>query len=552
MPPNVTNMAGDPYAWRCVAYHLAKAGRESDLHRLLVNFDYLLGKLAATHVNALIADYDYLPKDTDLLTIQSVLRHSAHILVGSPRELPGQLLGRLPVSSTPDIDALRSQASEHKSFPWLRPLGPSLTPLAASLVRTLQCHTDSVTAVAVTPDGRHVVSDSHDKTLRVWELATGDTKTTFQGHTSWVNAVAVTPDGRYVVSGSLDNTLRVWDLATGESKTAPQGHTDSVNAVEVTPDYNRVVSGSDDKTLRVWDLATGESKTALQGHTSDVRAVAVTPDGRHVVSGSDDNTLRVWDLASGKTIRTLQGHTRSINAVAVTPDGRYVVSGSDDKTLRVWDLASGKTKKTLRGHTSSVNAVAVTPDGRHVVSGSRDNTLRVWDLATGETKKTLRGHTSLVNAVAVTPDGRHVVSGSWDNTLRVWDLATGRTKRKLGIQVKKIDSPFSSLKGQAQQKPQSGQGHTGLVSAVAVTPDGRHVVSGSHDNTLRVWDLKDGKEILTFTVDGELTACGAALDNRTIVAGDGFGRLHFLQLVEADKSKPPIGDTKIQLLSNSG
>jgi WD40 repeat protein len=113
--------------------------------------------------------------------------------------------------------------------------------------------------------------------------------------------------------------------------------------------------------------------------------------------------------------------------------------------------------------------------------------------------------------------------GDGDNTLRVWDLATGETKTTL-------------------------QGHTGSVYAVAVTPDSRYVVSGSYDNTLRVWDLKNGKEILTFTVDGGMTACIAARDNWTIVAGDGFGRLHFLRLIEADETKTVIGDTKIQLL----
>jgi hypothetical protein len=386
----------DAYAWRWVAYHMAKAGRKDDLRRLLLDFDYLQAKLSSMDPSGLIADYDYLPEEKDLRLVQSAIRLSAHVHAPDARQLAGQLTGRLLGNTSPGIQSLLKQAAERKIWPWLRPLKPSLTAPGGSLIRTLQ------------------------------------------GHRHSINAVAVTPDGRHMVSGSRGNTLRVWDLATGETKTTLRGHTDTVNAV------------------------------------------AVTPDGRHVVSGSSDKTLRVWDLTTGKTKTTLH-HTDTVNAVAVTPDGRYVASGSSDKTLRVWDLATGKTKTTLQGHTDRVNAVAVTPDGRHVVSGSSDKTLCVWDPAAGETRTTL-------------------------------------------------------------------QGHTGWVNAVAVTPDGRRVVSGSRDNTLRVWDLKDGKEILTLTVDGEVTACIAAQDNRTIVAGDGFGQLHFLHLIEADETKPAPAEVKIPLL----
>jgi WD40 repeat protein len=152
---------------------------------------------------------------------------------------------------------------------------------------------------------------------------------------------------------------------------------------------------------------------------------------------------------------------------------------------------------------------------------------------------TLRGHTSSVDAVAVTPDGRHVVSGSWENTLRVWDLETGK--------------PKMTFQGHSSEvRALAVEGHTSWVDAVAVTPDGRHVISGSYDNTLRVWDLKDGKGILTFTANAQVTTCLVAQDNQTLVAGDGFGRLHFLELVEADPTKTAIGDTKIRLLRGKG
>ena len=468
------------------------------------------------------------PEEEELRLIQSAIRLSANVLARDARQLAGQLIGRLLGNTSPSIQAFLKQAAERKVWPWLRPLKPSLTAPGGPLIRTLEGHTSLVTAVAVTPDGRHVVSGSDDNTLRVWDLATGETKTTLQGHTNSVNAVAVTPDGRHVVSGSEDETLRVWDLATGETKTTLQGHTDWVCAVAVTPDGRHVVSGSGRQHAARLGPGDGGNQNDAPG---PYRARSVPWQSHPMVAtwspapGTTRCAFGTW--RRGKPKRRSRAIPAGSMAVAVTPDGRHVVSGSDDNTLRVWDLATGETKTTLQGHTSSVNAVAVTPDGRHVVSGSADHTLRVWDLATGETKTTLQGHTSSVNAVAVTPDGRHVVSGSGDNTLRVWDLATGKTKTTL-------------------------QGHTSWVNAVAVTPDGRHVVSGSDDHTLRVWDLKDGKEILTFTVDGEVTACIVAQDNWTIVAGDGFGRLHFLRIVEADETKSPMGDTKIQLLHPGG
>jgi WD40 repeat protein len=167
-----------------------------------------------------------------------------------------------------------------------------------------------------------------------------DTVLVLGGHTEEVWAVAVTPDGTRAVSASFDRTLRVWDLATGKALATLEGHTEGVHAVAVTPDGSRAVSPSFDRSLRVWDLATGKALAILEGHIARVRAVAVTPDGTRAVSGSEDKTLRVWDLATGKALATLEGHTGVVRAVAVTPDGTRAVSASSDRTLRVWDLTA--------------------------------------------------------------------------------------------------------------------------------------------------------------------------------------------------------------------
>ena len=128
--------------------------------------------------------------------------------------------------------------------------------------------------------------------------------------------MAVTSDGRRAVSASGDKTLRIWDLESGESLRTLEGHTGSVNAVAVTSDGRRAVSASYDKTLRIWDLESGESLRTLEGHTDWVNAVAVTSDGRRALSASKDKTLRIWDLESGESLRTLEGHTDWVTAVA--------------------------------------------------------------------------------------------------------------------------------------------------------------------------------------------------------------------------------------------
>ncbi len=298
------------YYLRHLPGHLHEAGRDNDARSVLLDFDFLQAKLEATDANALIADYEHLPEDAELRLVQSAIRLSAHVLARDRRQLAGQLTGRLLGHRAPKIQALLQQAAERKSRFWLRPLKRSLTPPGGPLIRTLEGHTSVVTAAAVTPDGFRAVSASRDRTLRVWDLGSGQTVRTFEGHTKAVTTVAVTPNGRWAVSGSRDQTLRVWDLESGQMVRTLEGHTERVAAVAITPDGRYAVSASHDRTLRVWDLESGQTMRTLEDHAERVTAVAITPDGRHAVSASHDRTLRLWDLVSGQTVRKLEGHRR--------------------------------------------------------------------------------------------------------------------------------------------------------------------------------------------------------------------------------------------------
>ena len=169
------------------------------------------------------------------------------------------------------------------------------------------------------------------------------------GHTDRVLAVAVSPDGRFIVSGSADHTVKVWDAGDGRLLRSLEGHTyHSVNAVAVSPDGRFIVSGSNDQTVKVWDAASGRLLRSLEGHTGAVNAVALSADGRTIVSGSSDRTLKVWDAHDGRLLRSLEGHTHWVNAVALSADGRTIVSGADDFTVKVWDAHDGCLLRSLK------------------------------------------------------------------------------------------------------------------------------------------------------------------------------------------------------------
>ena len=161
-----------------------------------------------------------------------------------------------------------------------------------------------------------------------------------KGHENQVNSVAISPDGKFIVSGSNDNSLRIWETESGNCLKILEGHSDIVSRVALSSNGKFIVSGSNDKSLRIWETESGNCLKILEGHSDIIWGVAISPDGKFIVSGSQDNSLRIWETESGNCLKILEGHSNIVLGVAISSDGKFIVSGSQDKTLRIWDISS--------------------------------------------------------------------------------------------------------------------------------------------------------------------------------------------------------------------
>ncbi|WP_437492471.1 TIR domain-containing protein [Sorangium sp. So ce1014] len=481
------------YALRHAIEHAIAADRRDKVEALCRDVGFLVAKSREHGALAVEEDLRHAASmvgDHEIDTLYRAIRAESHWLREAPEALPGLLYNRLR-SSGWSQEQIEHQLRFAGQLPALRLRHP--VRMAEAVERTFVGHADGVTACAVTPDGRRVLSASEDRTLKLWDLMTGRDLLSLVGHEHVVTTCAVAPDGKRAVSGSY-RALKVWDLVTGKELLTLTGHSAWVRACAVTPNGRRAVSASEDRTLKVWDLDSGTELATLAGHMEGVRACAVMPDGRRVVSASEDGTLKLWDMTTGAELATLSGHDSAIWACAVTPDGARIVSGAEDRTLRVWDAATGHVVVVLSGHDAGVNACAMTPDGQCVVSASEDRTLRLWDLTTGRELTVLTGHASWVSACAITPDGRRLVAAYLDRLLKVWDLTV------------------------AMQASRPA-GHESWIWACAATPEGQRMVTASDDRTLRVWDAETGSELLRLTGHTDAaTSCAITRDAQRILS----------------------------------
>jgi WD40 repeat protein len=423
----------------------------------------------------------------------------------------------------------------------------------------LEGHTSGVKAVcSIEAAGRTLLASAgSDRTVRLWDPATGECQRTLKGHTAPVNAVCpIRAGGRTLLaSAGGDRTVRIWDPATGEPQHIAQG-TSSADALCTIQIAGRTLlaSAGYGGAIRLWDPATGENQRTWKATPiGGVHALCPIPAARRTLlaSASDDRTVRLWDPAGGEHRHALGGHTDRVNAVCpIQVAGRTLLaSAGNDATVRLWDPATGENQRTWRA--TAVGGVrAVCPihlGGRTLLaSASDDHTVRLWDPATGEAQHTLKGHTKSVNALCpIQIDGRTLLaSASDDHTFRLWDPATGEAQHTLEDQASGVNAlcPIQvaarTVLASADDDrtvrlwdPSTGEahrmlkGHTNSVNALCpIQVSGRTLLASAGDGgAMRLWDPATGEcpRNLKTSTNWVSALCPIELTGRTLLASAG-------------------------------
>ncbi|MGF1494667.1 MAG: AAA family ATPase [Microcoleaceae cyanobacterium] len=450
-------------------------------------------------------------------------------------------------------------------------------------IKVLRSHEMAVTDLSFSPDGTLLASASQDRTIKLWqlklensEMVTTTVPINLKGHESPVNSISFSPEGEILASASKDQTVKLWN-PTGQLLKTLRFHPAQLNWVTFSPDGQFIATAGNDSQVRIADL-NGNVAVILQ-HSSKpdcrIHGVDFSPDGRQVVTVGEDGTAKLWDR-SGKLLKTLRGHGQAVYHAVFSPDSQTVAVASDDKTIKLWSV-NGTLLQTFKGHGDRVTNLSFSPDGKSLASSSYDKSVRLrqvkdiplktlkghrdWVVSVefdpkgellvsadraglvqlrdrdGKLLQALPAHEGRVSAARLDPKGRYLVTAGFDQQVHLWrpvDLTQNGADLQKSGWFRWSQGLKRSKSNETQFAPfsleRSWRAHDGHILSADVSPDGKWIVTGSKDQTVKLW-TPNGELIQTLTGhQGRINGVRFSPDGRMIASASDDGTIKLWNL----------------------
>jgi len=496
------------------------------------------------------------PRSTQALSETDAALEDLSLRFGNPRSDETQLRGdlmafRRQYPGTPQsvkaAEMLKKLFSpldglQRRDIPQAELVGLPQIPVMAVFGERRRRHWGPAHYVAVSGDGRRIASLGPSDGLRVWD--TRNSKELMHQQGTGGLGVAFVPDGKTVLQGRTDGGINAWDIAAGSRRTH-NGPTNSATSMAFSTDGDWAATGEDDGGLAIWRIGGTKAQTVRpDGHRVRVHALAFSTDGKRLASGASDGRVRLWEVSSGKELADLDAHKGPVRCLAFTPDGETLASGGEDRNIKLWEVKLGRSKATLRGEADvAISSLTFVQDGKALASGSRDGTVQVWNLTTETASDLGDGHWGQVGGLAWSVTDSVLVSAGNDGTVRLWDPVSEEEQDPLngpiGNLYAAIFTPDGTLAASGGDhtirlwdpvrplgQPRTIPGaHEGVIYALAMAGNGKRLISGSSDSTVKMWPepflRKDGI-FLGGHQRGQVVAVSASPDGKTVASGSWY------------------------------
>jgi WD40 repeat protein/tetratricopeptide (TPR) repeat protein len=439
------------------------------------------------------------------------------------------------------------------------PLGPALVPSGA------------VASIAFSRDGRLLATGTYDKVVRIWDVATGKLLGQPIPQPDIVNAVAFSRDGRRLLAAtgfrdhSVASSARIWEVATGEPASPPLSHPGTVRGGALTPDGRLAITGGHDGLIRFWDTSTAEPSGQPIKVSAEVFTLAVSRDGLFLAVGCNSGEAFVYSVPDRRLVSRPLRHPRTVEAICFHPDDGLVATGCDDSLARVWDWSAGQQVGPPLVHQNYVVGVDFSPDGRRLITGAHDGFARIWDLPLDAGKGTplTRGDRPLtlghLDPSLVSARPRTRITGARGRRIPhwVWEyLCASFSPDGRYVVTGSIDNSARVWEVATCRLVGRPLLHQNWVRAVAFAPDNRHVLTGSHDMTARLWDIHTGAGVgPVLRHAGGVVSVAVSPDGARALTGSGDNTARLWNLQTGAAIGPPMphaGEVASVCFSNAG